>query len=91
MTSTPKPIIFIVVGTLALLSIIGVCSLAGTLFYKAYADPAVLTAFISITSGSIGALGSLLVNTRQPSTETTTVTTPTTPEHPVDVTLEPQP
>ena len=78
MSSTPKAIVFIVVTTLGLLSLIGVLSMAVTLFYKTYADPAVLTAFIAITSGAIGSLSSLLVNTRQPTTNgqpSTTVAT----------------
>ncbi len=86
-TSTPKEIIFIVVGTLALLSVIGLCSLAGTLFYKAYADPAVLTAFISITSACIGSLGTLLVNTRQPPTSNGQVSS----KESATVTVEPKP
>lgn len=86
MSSTPRAIIFVVVVTLAVLSLIGVGSLALTLFYKNYADPAVLTAFISITSGCIGALSALLVNTRQPVADSTsTVTAP-----PSTTTTEPQ-
>jgi hypothetical protein len=94
MSSTPKIIIVIVVGTLALLSAIGVVSLSLTLFYKNYADPAVLTAFISITSGCIGSLASLLVNTRQPATSngsTVSVTTTSEAEKAPVVTVEPQP
>lgn len=68
MTSTPRGIVIIVVGTLSLLSIIGMTTLALALFYKGYtADPVILAAFIPITSGSIGALSTLLANTRQPS------------------------
>jgi len=89
MNSTPKPILFIIVVTMSVLAIIGVCSLAGTLFYKSYADPAVLSAFISITSGVIGGLTAILVNTRQPSPDATTVTTPSSPETQPTVTIEP--
>lgn len=98
MSSTPKAIIVIVVSTLAALSVIGLCALAGTLYFKNYADPAVLSAFISVTSTSIGALGGLLSNTRQPSstngataTATTSTTTTTTTPHPVVTPNDPVP
>jgi hypothetical protein len=97
MTQTPKSVIFIIVIALALVALSGVWALAGTLFYKNYADPAVLSAFISITSGAIGALGTLLANTRQAPPDTTTTTTtkpnppPTPPEGPTPVVIEQPP
>ena len=93
MSATPKIVIVIVVGTLAFLSTIGVISLGGTLFFRSYADPAVLTAFISITSGCIGSLASLLVNTRQPPTNgsSATITTTSESEKLPNVKVEPQP
>lgn len=87
MSSTPKGVVMIVVGTLACLSVIGVLSMSLTLFYKSYADPAVLTAFIAITSAAIGSLSSLLVNTRQPQESGTSVST----DQASTVTVEPQP
>ena len=91
MSSTPKAIVFIVVTTLGLLSLIGVLSMAVTLFYKTYADPAVLTAFIAITSGAIGSLSSLLVNTRQPTTNGQPSTTVATSSPAVTLSTTPAP
>jgi len=80
-TQTPKMILFIVVITESILAFVGVCALAASLFWKAYTDPAILTAFISITSGLVGSLASILSNTRQAPANgsTTTSTTTTTP------------
>jgi uncharacterized membrane protein YfbV (UPF0208 family) len=64
-TQTPIRIIYIVVISEAVLALIGVSALCLTLFYKNYADPSVLTALIAITSGLVGALGTILTNTRQ--------------------------
>jgi len=64
MNSTPKTVIYMVIGILGVIAGVGMLSLCLTLFYKNYADPAVLTAIISITSGAIGSLGTMLVNTR---------------------------
>lgn len=91
MNSTPRPILYIIVVALAFLSSVGVCALAGTLFYKSYADPAVLSAFIAITSGCIGSLSTLLANMRQPQADTTTVITPASPATPSNINVEPQP
>jgi hypothetical protein len=64
-TQTPKEMIYIIVIAEAVLALIGVSALSLSLFYKTYADPAILTALIAITSGLVGALGSILSNTRQ--------------------------
>jgi hypothetical protein len=64
MNATPPKIIYIVVVSIASLAFIGVSALSASLFIKNYADPAILTALISITSGAVGSLGSLLVSSR---------------------------
>lgn len=98
MNSTPPKVIYLVIIIMGSLAFIGVTSLCLTLFYKNYADPAVLTAIISITSGSIGSLGTMLVSTRSQSAggqTTATITTTSAPPPPtgpqeVVVTNEPQ-
>ncbi len=74
MNQTPPKLIYLVVISLAGLAFIGVSSLCGTLFYKNYADPAVLTSIIAITSGTVGALGGILSSPRSAVTQTTTST-----------------
>jgi len=54
-------IIWTIIISLSVLALIGLSSLCLTLFYKNYADPAVLTAIISITSGVIGSLSTLAI------------------------------
>jgi len=76
--------------SIAALGIIGVCALSGTLFYKNYADPSVLAAMISITSGAVGSLATLLSNMRQPAPDTTTISTPSSADKPPDVTINQQ-
>lgn len=49
----------VVIGQVAL-SIVCVCALCFTLFYKNYSDPVVITALIAITGTLIGNLGSIL-------------------------------
>ena len=72
-----------VIGVLGLIAMTGVMALCLTMFFKNYADPAVLTAIISITSGAMGSLGTMLVSTRsQPTGGTTTATLTTTTEPP---------
>ena len=98
MNATPPKVIYMVIGILGAIAMVGVSSLCATLFWKNYADPAVLTAIISITSGSLGSLGTMLVSTRsQPpgGNTTSTITTTTAPKPPseptpVVVTNEPE-
>jgi hypothetical protein len=81
MNQTPTRILYIVISTIAILALIGVTALSASLFVKSYADPAILTALIAVTSSLVGSLASILTNTRQTSgasTSTTTVTTPPT-------------
>lgn len=66
MNSTPKPILYIVVIAISTLSVMGLGSLCYSLFVKVWADPSILTAIITLTSGLIGALTGMLMNTRQP-------------------------
>ena len=83
MMQTPPKVIYLVIIALSGLAFIGLCSLCLTLFYKNYADPAVLTAIISTTSSVIGSLGTILVSTRsqQPNADVqTTITTTTRPK-----------
>lgn len=80
MNSTHPKLIFTIVLAISLLAFIGVTSLCTALFIHSYADPSILTALITITSGLIGSLTALLSNTRStpPATDTTTTTTATT-------------
>jgi hypothetical protein len=88
MNSTPRPILYIIVIAEAVLAFVGVTALSGTLFYKSYADPAVLSAMIAITSGCVGSLTTLLSNMRQPAPDTTTVSTPSSASAPANVTID---
>ena len=90
MNSTPRPILYIIVVAEAVLAFVGVCALAGTLFYKSYADPAVLSAMIAITSGCVGSLTTLLSNMRQPAPDTTTVSTPSSLNAPANINIDQQ-
>ncbi len=92
MNSTPAKVVYLVIIAMAILAFIGVSSLCATLFWKNYADPAVLTAIIAITSTAIGSLGTILSNTRSSppggGTTTSTVTTtsaPVVPDTPTPV------
>lgn len=62
---TPVQVVYIVVLTLAGVLLIGVSSLAGTLFIKAYVDPVIMNVFTGITTTALGAITGLLANTRQ--------------------------
>jgi hypothetical protein len=88
---TPSKLLFIIVAALAAVSIIGVSALCISLFYKNYADPAILTALIAITSGATGNLASMLNNTRQAAQPTNGSTTTTTTTAPAKVTTETSP
>lgn len=57
--------IYVVVITLAILSVICVGTMASILFVKTYADPTMLTAFTLLTGNVTGALMAILSNTRQ--------------------------
>ncbi len=90
MNATPPKVIYLVISLLGITALVGVVSLCMTLFFRNYADPAVLTAIISITSGSLGSLGTMLVSTRSqpidgkpPPAAPVLVTNP--PENPVPV------
>jgi hypothetical protein len=94
MNQTHPRLIFVVVCAIAILAFIGVTSICASLFLHTYADPAILTALITITSGLIGSLTSLLVNTRtappQEVSSTQTITTAPKPEVPAPAPSEPQ-
>lgn len=81
MNQTPTRVIYIVVITIAALALIGVAALSASLFIKSYADPSILSALISITSGLVGSLVTLLSSPRTatPGSTTTTTTTSTPP------------
>lgn len=97
MNQTPPKVVYLVIVILGVLAFIGVSSLCLTLFYKNYADPAVLTAIISISSGLVGSLGTVLVSTRtnpqggQTTSTTTTTTAASTPTEPQEVIVTNQP
>lgn len=86
MNQTPAKLIFIIVCAIAILAFAGVATLCMSFFMHSYADPAILTAIITITSNLTGSLMTLLVSPRsQPpatSQTTTTTTTPATPPVP---------
>lgn len=80
MNQTPPKLIFIVVVAIALLAFIGLASLCGSMFLHTYADPAILTAIITITGGLVGSLGTILSSprTQPPQSDVTTQSTVTT-------------
>ena len=89
MNSTPPKLVYMVVVLIGTICFTGVMSLCLTMFFRNYADPAVLTAIISITSTTAGSLGTILSNPRsQPPGGVTTsqVTTTTEPKPPSDPT-----
>jgi len=71
---TPKGLVYIVVVSLSGLAFLGLGSLCATLFWRNYVDPAVLTAIISMTSATVGAIGGILSSPRSAVTSTTTTT-----------------
>jgi hypothetical protein len=85
MNQTPSKLIFIVVCSIAILAAIGMCSICASLFLHVYADAAIVTAVLTLTSGLVGALTGLLINTRtqQPQEGTASSTTSTTTIVPV--------
>ncbi len=85
MNTTPVKLTYIVVIAISGLALIGVSSLCFTMFFKSYADPAVLTAIISVTSGLVGSLGSILTNTRTQPTKPPEVIVTNPAENPVQV------
>lgn len=81
MNQTPPKLIFVIVISVALLAAICVASLCASLFLHVYADPSVLTSIIGTTGLLIGALVTMLSNTRtQPPGSTQTATTTVPPE-----------
>ncbi len=87
MNQTPPKVVYLVIFILGVLAFISVSSLCATLFFKNYADPAVLTSIIAIASALVGSLGTLLVNTRSQTSAgqtTSTITTTTLPPPPTE-------
>lgn len=76
-------IVRIATVAVCLLSLIGVGSLCLTLFFRNYADPAVLTAIISITSGLVGSLSTLMVLPRPQNDQQQGDTIISTPSRPL--------
>jgi hypothetical protein len=62
--TTPRPILFIVVGTLAFMSLAGLSIIGVCAVWKVAAAPEITTALITITTGALASLSALLVNTR---------------------------
>jgi hypothetical protein len=62
---TPINVIYMVVFTLGAIALVGTSALAGTMFYKNYADPVVLNSFLGIINFALGAMAGVLSNTRQ--------------------------
>jgi len=73
---THPKIIFLVIGSIALLSLICVSTLSYCLIEHKEYDQTLLTAFVGISTGLLGALSGLLVNTRTapPSNATSSIT-----------------
>jgi uncharacterized membrane protein YfbV (UPF0208 family) len=82
-SSIPPRLIFLVVIAIAILAFMGVGTLCASLFLHTYADPAILTALISLTSGLVGSLVTILANPRthppDAATQETITTTTTAP------------
>jgi hypothetical protein len=74
MNQTPPGLINFVVRALAFLALIGLGSLCASLFLHTYADPAILTAIITMTGGLVGSLGTILSSPRSAMTTTTSTT-----------------
>lgn len=92
MNQIPSKIIYIVVAAISVLAFCGVASLCASLFLHTYADPAVLTAIITLTGGLVGSLGTLLASPRtqpQGTTVTSTTSSPVETSTPVTVTNSP--
>jgi hypothetical protein len=62
--ATSKRIITIVVSTLALCTVITISTLSACVILGTQPDPTLITAYVGITTGSLGALTGLLANTR---------------------------
>lgn len=82
MKQIPTSVIYIVIIAIATLALIGVSCLSASLFVKSYADPSILSALISITSGLVGSLVTLLSSPRiaPPGSQTVTTTTEPAPK-----------
>ncbi len=67
MTSSPRSsTVRIALVAICILAFISLSSLCLTLFYKNYADPAILTAIISIASTLVGALAGMITTRPAP-------------------------
>lgn len=64
-SQTPFEVIYVIVGTYAVLAFIGFITMAIFMFCGGHADPQIVTAFVGMLGGVIGSLGAFLVNTRQ--------------------------
>lgn len=80
MNPKTSKIAYLVVGGQLLAFLICVGALCGTLFYKNYSDPVVLTALISLTSVLGGNLGSILGGPRNMPPQTQDVIVKNDPE-----------
>lgn len=83
MSQIPTKLIYVVTIAIAALAFMGVFTLCLSLFLHTYADPAILTALISLTSGLVGSLVTLLSNPRTHPPGDTTATTTTTTTTPI--------
>lgn len=60
MNQTNPKLIFMIVAFIGSMALMGVTSLCASLFIHVYADPSIMTAVLTITSGLVGTLGALL-------------------------------
>jgi hypothetical protein len=74
MNQTPPGLINFVVRAIAGLAFIGLGSLCASMFLHTYADPAIMTAIITLTGGLVGSLGTILSSPRSVMTTSTTTT-----------------
>jgi hypothetical protein len=71
---TPPGLIIFVVRAIAALAFVGLGSLCASMFLHTYADPAIMTAIITLTGGLVGSLGTILSSPRSVMTTSTTTT-----------------
>src|ERR1017187_7609807 len=77
MNQTPPALINFVVRAIAVLALLGFGSICASFFLHTYADPAILTALITLTSGLVGSLVTILSSPRSAMTTTTSTTNDT--------------
>lgn len=90
-TATSPKIIAVVVVSIAMLALVGVCTLSWCIIMEKQPDPVLLTAYVGITTGIVGTLSGMLISTKSNSTtaEPVATTVTNTPQNPVNVSEQP--